>query len=129
VIQEPHYLQSTNNYKFCGFLFEDRRDQKSRALIEKEAFEFYLHGKDIPDFVYRQVHHLLCWAELLNPEAPGLIQSYHSYSDVGGFDRTTAAAWLISHWYEHALNICECLGGEPSHFRWAFIDTILFLQS
>lgn len=71
-------------------------------------------------------------AELLNPENPKEVQAFRGYNpeypdDVAG--RKYAAAWLISHWYEHALKMCRCQNGygESHNFTHSFIATILYL--
>jgi hypothetical protein len=105
----PH--NGTNNYTFMGYHFEDS----------------YQHPD--PDRGW-----LLFHAVLHNPEAPNMTHSYHGYirklaGRWGG--REWAAAWLIAHWHEHALNICGCQGHgrnadeDALKFRYEFIDKVM----
>lgn len=66
---------------------------------------------------------------ITNPHPPEAILSYHSYGP--DFSRERAAAWLISHWYEHKLEVCPCIreGDSDNNFRRAFIESILILES
>jgi hypothetical protein len=63
--------------------------------------------------------------ELLSPHSPDspAMFSYHAIGD--GFTLEMCIAWLLSHWYEHALDICPCTreGGKNNNFRRAFIST------
>ena len=101
-------------YKFLGFTFEMSR-------IEVQDVEMI---------------YLRLWKRLVHPEAPQLI---YSFSSVAGVDLilnreetiAKAAAWLIAHWWEHALDICPCQNGvrddkEGSSFRKYLIDILLW---
>src|ERR1700739_1209673 len=77
---------------------------------------------------------LLLDAILLNPE-DGKYLSYHSFriSVPAGTSSSKewAAAWLIAHWGEHFMHNCPCQvdDAKPSRFRYAFIDTLLYLEN
>jgi hypothetical protein len=73
--------------------------------------------------------YLVLEKELLNPHPPEATLSYKCYSKPER--RSYAAAWLISHWYEHALEICPCIqqGDSNNNFRRAFIDVVLKMES
>jgi hypothetical protein len=60
-----------------------------------------------------------------NPHPPGLVVSFFSYEKT--YPREEAAAWLISHWYEHLLQVCPCIneGDTDNNFRTAFMETLL----
>lgn len=65
---------------------------------------------------------------IVNAHPPEAIFSYHTYGRE--FSRERAAAWLISHWYEHRLEVCPCIkeGDSDNNFRRAFIESILILE-
>lgn len=73
--------------------------------------------------------HLLSWHILHNPDSPDAIYAYKGYKfgeDDRPLGRKYAAAWLISHWFEHYMGACPCLHGDgPSNFRDAFMETLL----
>lgn len=74
---------------------------------------------------------VLLWKKLIHPEAPNLIYSYHSFDRYGCFTLEMACAWLIAHWWEHALDICPCQGGvkddaKGSTFRHAVMESIMW---
>lgn len=60
-----------------------------------------------------------------NPHPPGLVVSFSNYGL--SYPRERAAAWLISHWYEHLLQVCPCIkeGDTDNNFRKAFMETLL----
>jgi hypothetical protein len=93
-----------------------------RPEVEKNNFEFMgwkfwstPHPRE--GYIVRSFH------RLHNPESENLIYSYK-------LDKTRerAAAWLISHWFEHLLDICPCQSLDKdgdNNFRRAFIETVL----
>lgn len=93
---------------------------------------------------------LCCFKPLINPFPPGAYYSFHCFRvlEVGELTGTNAAAiahyqemikkeaaaWLIAHWYEHALILCPCQTDaerenedhKPSNFRRALISSLLW---
>jgi hypothetical protein len=68
-------------------------------------------------------YQVVSWHRLHNPETPSTIYSFKLSDSID-----YACAWLISHWYEHLLNICPCLGPDKdrdNNFRRAFIEAVL----
>lgn len=82
---------------------------------------------------------LMSYHRLLNPEEPTLIHSYWTRELPGspgaeipdyvidGLLRE-GCAWLIAHWWSHALDICECQTGRESGFREALTVELLRLN-
>jgi hypothetical protein len=72
--------------------------------------------------------HVLLMKRLPYPERPGLELSYH----IGYPGRPEySCAWLIAHWWEHALRICPCQNGihddqKGSRFREQMIESLLW---
>lgn len=67
--------------------------------------------------------------ELLNPFPVNATSSYHAY-DNKSFTKERAIAWLISHWYEHALMVCDCQNpdDDKGNFRSGFVETLIFME-
>lgn len=78
---------------------------------------------------------MLCWKEIINPEAPGLIQAYKNIRISSGplppkeeMDKllSAAAAWLIAHWWDHALKMCPCQNDDAGgKFRHTVTEALL----
>ena len=98
-------IMSRTAYSFAGWEFwQVEQDGKAMLILEKE---------------------------LLNPHPPNAILSYKCFQQ--GTDPREAAAWLIAHWYEHALDICPCQHGEEGNarsirFRHYCMDSLLALN-
>ena len=104
-IPKPEHPYNGKTFTFMGWEFADREVMTSDGKL---------------------TGYLLSWHILPNPEAPNLIYSYKGYWPEQPGSRTYAAAWLISHWFEHYMGVCPCLHGDgPSNFRTAFIETLL----
>lgn len=76
--------------------------------------------------------YLRCFKLLLNPEAPELTLSVYSCGNPNPtyFDMAKGGAWLIAHWWEHALDICPCQHGvhddeKGSQFRQTMIESLM----
>lgn len=93
---------------------------------------------------------LVCYKPLLNPFPPGALYSYKTFrifnplkipyatlppdtiAEYQVQEKNTAAAWLITHWYEHALVVCPCQADaerenedhRPSNFRSAMLSAL-----
>jgi hypothetical protein len=114
-------MPSVTEYEFAGCKFLDH-SEGANSIFDPMVMQGTRHA------------FLTFHAELMNPEKEGEVHAFKGYNpDFHRFGdgRKYAAAWLISHWYEHALKLCRCqLGyGESHHFTHAFISTLLFLET
>ena|SRR5215472_7724591 len=106
------------------------------------VFEFM--GWKFGDRPHGQQGLLSCFKPLLNPFPKDAYWSYCTYELLGlgdvplgprrdtlqSFVKKRAAAWLIAHWYEHALVVCPCQQeaeeDKPSNFREAVISGLIW---
>jgi hypothetical protein len=90
------------------------------------GWEFKDHPFTDPAYPDIRQAHLISFHKLHNPHPPEACYAYIGYKPDAPGDREYAAAWLISHWFEHYMGVCPCLHGDgPSNFRTAFIETLL----
>lgn len=134
-LDHPVYHSATRNqagdltkpFEFAGWKFIDTEP----------------HTTSDTEITGRKTGILRLYAVLHNPEH-GAYLSYHTYSEAPAYlpekekvrydwelGKYFAAAWLIAHWYEHYFHNCPCQvnDAKPSHFRFAFIETMLYMLS
>jgi hypothetical protein len=113
------------------------RDNHLVVLCE---WEFMLTVKRSSRFPVETVF-LRSFHRLDNPESPDAVYSvwfHESLSEWGNLPArvrdelvSSGCAWLMSHWWEHKLNVCPCIGAEKdkdNNFRHEFIATTLSLD-
>lgn len=93
-------------------------------------FEIRSHVSPVSGEIGIEGSFMLLWKKLINPETPQLIYSYRGIGS-GHLAKERAAAWLIAHWWEHALDICPCQHGKRddaagSNFRYHVIESLLW---
>jgi hypothetical protein len=109
-IPKPEESYNGKTFMFMGWEFKD---------------------SEFTDPAYPEIRqgHLISHHRLHNPDPPEAYYAYRGYKVDSTYFHSTreyAAAWLISHWFEHYIGTCPCLKGDgPSNFRTAFIETLL----